>query len=260
MFGADESTDAGAGAGGGILILTAIAEEHVAVARAVSDAGLDSRARVVRTGDGGVRAERAGREAIAAFRPAAVIGAGVAGGLSEELAPGEIVVSVRVLDAAEEAPPPDPALVARALELPGLRAGTLLTVVRPALSVSQKAALLARAEAASPAGTAEAATHGAAGTASVDMESAAWARACAAAGVPYVILRAISDTADEDLPRYLALCMDKEGGIRRAAVARGAVLHPSAVPALLRMRRRVGDCCRSLGAAVAALAASLPRA
>jgi adenosylhomocysteine nucleosidase len=244
MFGADESTDAGAGAGGGILILTAIPEEHLAVARAMSDAGLDSRARVVRTGDGGIRAERVGREAIAAFRPAAVIGAGVAGGLSEELAPGEILVSVRVLDAAEEAPPPDPALVARALALPGLRAGTLLTVVRPALSAAQKAALAVRGGDLS----------------CVDMESAAWARACAGAGVPYVILRAISDTADEDLPRYLALCMDKEGGIRRAAVARGAVLHPSAIPALLRMRHRVGDCCQSLGAAVAALAASLPRA
>ena len=257
MFGADEGAEAGAGGAGGILILTAIPEERAAVQHALAArqrAGGTAGVHVVATGDGGVRAERVARQAIAAVRPASVVGAGVAGGLSEDLVPGEIVVSVRVLDAAEEAPPPDPVLVARALALPGLRAGTVVSVVRPALSVSQKAALRARAEAAPPAGTAGV------GTASVvDMESAGWARACAAAGVPYVILRAVSDTADEDLPRYLALCMDNEGGIRRAAVARGAVLHPSSIPALLRMRRRVGECARSLGAAVAALAASLSR-
>ena len=90
------------------------------------------------------------------------------------------------------------------------------------------------------------------------MESASWARACASAGVPYVILRAISDTADEDLPGYLAACMDAEGSIRRSAVARGAVFHPGAIPALLRMRRRVAECGRALGEAVAGLVIALP--
>jgi adenosylhomocysteine nucleosidase len=255
MFGSDADETRGGGAG--ILVLTAIPEERAGVERALSEAGLSTRA--LATGDGGVRAERVAREAIAALRPAAVIGAGVAGALSADLVVGEIVVSTRVLDAAEEAPPPDPGLVARALELTGLRAGTLLTVVRPALSASQKAALLVRAETAKQP-TPQPATQGAAGTAVVDMESAAWARACAAAGVPYVILRAISDTAEEDLPGYLALCMDSEGGIRRSAVARGAVLHPGSIPKLLRMRRRVAECSRRLGAAVAALVASLPPA
>jgi len=259
---------------GGLLVLTAIPEERAAVERALRDAGFDAeraathgaagtaRVRTIATGDGGLRAGRVAREAIAAVRPAAVIGAGVAGGLSEDLVAGEIVVSARVFDAAEEAPPPDANLVGRALALPGLRAATLLSVVRPALSRAQKAALLVHVEAATKgaAGTAGVATEGAAGTAGVDMESAAWARACADAGVPYVILRAISDTADEDLPGYLALCMDTEGGIRRSAVAWNAVLHPASIPALLRMRRRVADCGRSLGAAVAALAGSLAAA
>jgi adenosylhomocysteine nucleosidase len=245
---------------GGILVLTAIPEERDPIARSLAEAGLA--AQVVATGDGGARAARVAREAIAAVRPAAVIGAGVAGGLSADLAVGEILVSARVLDAAEEAPAPDPGLVRRALALPGLRAGTLLSVVRPALTPSQKAALLAHVESVAPAGTAGAATQGAAGTAeaAVDMESSAWARACAESGVPYVILRAISDTADEELPGYLAHCMDSEGSIRRAAVARKAVLHPGSIPALLRMRRRVAECSRSLGAAIAALASSLPRA
>jgi nucleoside phosphorylase len=252
MFGADSPS--------GLLILTAIPEERAAISRALADAGLSTR--VVATGDGGPRAARGAREAIAAVRPNAVIGAGVGGALSPGMAPGEIVASSRVLDAAEQAPDPDPDLLRRALAQPGVTAGTLLTVVRPALTAARKAALLSHVEAA-----ARAAPHGVevtagspAGTACVDMESASWARACAAAGVPYVILRAISDTAEEDLPGYLALCMDSEGSIRRPAVARSAVLHPGSIPALLRMRRRVADCGRALGAAVAALASSLPRA
>ena len=92
------------------------------------------------------------------------------------------------------------------------------------------------------------------------MESAAWARACGQAGVPYVFLRAISDTAEEDLPGYLAGCMDAEGSIRRAAVASRALLHPGSIPALLRMRGRVAAGGRVLGEAVAALAASIPLA
>ena len=103
----------------------------------------------------------------------------------------------------------------------------------PALTAVQKSALAVRAaHAAREAGAAKAGSP-----AAVDMESAAWARACAEAGVPYLILRAISDTADEDLPGYLAGCMDAQGSIRRAGVASGALRHPGSIPALLRMRR-----------------------
>jgi len=52
--------------------------------------------------------------------------------------------------------------------------------------------------------------------------------------------------------------MDAEGSIRRSAVARGAVFHPGAIPALLRMRRRVAECGRALGEAVAGLVIALP--
>ena len=203
---------------------------------------MEDRIRIVETGDGSVRAARGALEAIAAFHPSHVLGAGIAGALSPELAAGDLVASARVLDAAEEAPAPDPELLARALALPGVRSGTLLSVVSPALTAIQKSALAARA---GP-------------LAVVDMESAAWARACAHERVPYLILRVVSDTADEDLPGYLAGCMDSQGSIRRAAVASRALLHPASIPALLRMRRRVAGCGRALGEAIAALAATIP--
>jgi hypothetical protein len=70
-----------------------------------------------------------------------------------------------------------------------------------------------------------------------------------------LIVRAISDTSEEDLPGYLSRCMDSKGGIRRSAVALLAPLHPGSIPALFRMRRRVVDCADRVAAFVASLVA-----
>jgi len=213
------------------LVLTAIPEEHSAIATRLAD----GRAVVVLTGDGPRRAARGAAEAIARHRPRVLFGAGVAGALTPGLAVGDILASARVLDAGGEAPAPSRNLLEAVLAATGARAGTLLTLDRPVVSAAEKAGL--------------AASTGA--PAVCDMESAAWARAAAAAGVPYVVLRAVSDTADEDLPRYLARCMNAGGGISRAAVTLRALFHPATIPELLRMRRRVATCAQRLGEALA---------
>jgi len=215
------------------LVLTAIPEERSAIAARLSG----GRAVVVATGDGPRRAARGAAEAIERHRPKVIYGAGVGGALTPGLAVGAIVASARLLDGQGEAPPPSRSLLEAVLAATGARAGTLLTLDRPAVSAAEKARL--------------AASTGA--PAVCDMESAAWARAAATAGVPYVVLRAVSDTADEDLPRYLARCMNAGGGISRAAVALQAVLHPATIPDLLRMRRRVAACAQKLGDALAAV-------
>ena len=76
------------------------------------------------------------------------------------------------------------------------------------------------------------------------MESAGWARVASARDIPYVVVRAVTDTADEDLPAYLSRCYDPEGGIRRGRVllarARETGLDPQAprdAPARARVRR-----------------------
>lgn len=209
-----------------ILVLTAIPEERSAIAGRLSGNTV-----VVSTGDGPGNAARGAAEAIQRHRPKAVFGAGVAGALTPGLAAGEILASARLVDARGEAPPPSRKLLEAALAATGIRAGTLLSIDRPAVSAAEKATL--------------AASTGA--PAVCDMESAGWARAAAAAGVPYLVLRAVSDTAEEDLPRYLARCMNAGGGISRAAVTLQALLHPATIPDLLRMRRRVADCAEKLG-------------
>ncbi len=217
-----------------VLVLTAMSEELGAFRGRRLPAGVVAAA----TGDGPRRAARAAAALLARHRPSYVIGAGVAGALTLDLGVGDIVVAHRIFDARGQAPASHDPLVARAAAKPGIRRGTLLSVDRPLVSASAKADWASRIG--QP-------------LAAVDMESASWARAAAAAGVPFVIVRAVSDGAEEELPGYLSECMDQDGGIRRAAVALRALARPATIPALLSMRRRVREASDRLAAFVAVL-------
>ncbi|HQR67670.1 MAG TPA: hypothetical protein PLB02_09765 [Thermoanaerobaculia bacterium] len=129
---------------------------------------------------------------------------------------------------AGEAAAPDASLVSRAVGL-GARAATFVTVSRPVCSSREKGDLASRFRVPGSA------------PAVVDMESAAWGRAAAGRGVPFLLLRAVSDTLGEDLPGFLASSLSADGSVDRAAVARRLLFRPAALPALLRMRRRVRE-------------------
>ena len=217
-----------ASAGGArILIVTAIPEERAAFAGLRLPPGVV----VASSGDGPRRAARVTAALCERYRPQLLLGAGVAGALTADLAPGDFVVGHRILDGVGETPWPNGVLVVAAAAKPGARQGTLVTVDRPLVSASEKAEWAGRA------GPPPAA---------VDMESAGWARAAAAKEIPFLVIRCVSDTAEEELPGYLSRCMDSEGGIRRSAVALAALAHPGSISTLLRMRRRVADCAERL--------------
>ena len=189
---------------------------------------------IASTGEGPRKAARAANLLCAGYRPELVVGAGVAGALSEDLGVGDIFVARRVFDSAGEAPPPDPRLTARASAMPGARSGTLVSVERPLVTASEKAACGANVDA----------------PAAVDMESAAWARTAAEHGIPYVVIRAVSDGARDELPGYLSRCMDRNGGIRRWQVALHALAQPSTIRVLRSMQHRVVDSTDRLAAFV----------
>ncbi len=225
-------------------IVTALPEELEAVLSRASNvrrerdgffrASIGAEAVVVTaTGDGSPRAGRGAAALCDAYRPKALLGAGVAGSLSEDFAPGELVLASRICDAAGEVPAPDERLLSRALSLPGLRASTLVTAADPVVTRGAKAAI--------------AAAQGGA-CAAVDMESAAWAREAAGRRVPYLIVRAICDGAREELPGYLSKCVDAEGSILRSRVIARALARPASIPALLFLRRRVREGARNLAA------------
>ena len=225
-----------------IAVVTALKEEFEAVlsrAREARFRGTFVEARIgtsdvalCLTGDGAGQAGRAADMLCETVRPTALLGAGVAGALSAGLEIGDVLVSGRIRDSQGDVAAPDARLLAQALENTGARAGTFLTVARPVVLASLKKALLQ--------------TLDEGGPAAADMESSAWARAAASRGIPYLVARAISDRAEEDLPEYLALCVGRDGGIRRPSVVLRALAQPATIPALLRMRGRLLACAETL--------------
>lgn len=203
-----------------------------------------------------------------------VMGFGVAGALSAELRPGDLVVGRRLFDDAGEAPPPDRSLVERAVAA-GAREALFATVTKPAVSSKEKSNLAASlpnspskktpggafSGGALPGGALSAKDSGGSLPslpAAVDMESAAWARAASSAEIPFLVVRAIADTFEEELPAFLAECMGEDGGISRAAVAARLLTNPGALPRLLAMRRRVGEAAAHLADFAVSLLAREP--
>ncbi len=235
-----------------VAVVTALPEEFQAIAKIVREAARGGEgdaeedyllrgkiagapALLSMTGDGPPCAFASASFLLTEFPVSLLVGTGAAGGLVPNLRTGEVVVSGRVVDESGEAPPPDGALVARAVSL-GAKAATLVTAARPLTSSTERDALAVRVGATLAA------------PAVVDMESAAWGRAAARHGVPYVILRAVSDAFEDDLPRFLPSCLSPEGSIDRAAVALRLVARPDALPALLRARGRVREGAANLAA------------
>ena len=87
----------------------------------------------------------------------------------------------------------------------------------------------------------------------VDMETWAAARVLQRAGLPFVAVRAISDTAADRLPSWLERAPAPGGGFPLSPVVRGALIRPSALVPLAKIRLRTAR----LGVRLAEVAASL---
>lgn len=104
------------------------------------------------------------------------------------------------------------------------------------------------------ASTAEkAALQSATGAIAVDMESHIAARVAARHGLPFAILRTISDTADHALPPAAMVGMRPDGGVALGAVLASLARNPAQLPVLIRTGREAGAAFRALCGAVAAL-------
>ncbi|HEY8923232.1 MAG TPA: hypothetical protein VIU64_02555 [Polyangia bacterium] len=211
------------------------------------------------TGTGALNARVGIAALLAAVAVERLIVIGAAGALSGDLPVGVLVVAELVLHAQEGESEGD-ALVERAdarlvevvARATGARRGISLTTGRLADTAFEKRRLLGLTVAATVA--AEPRLAGSAAPAVVDLESAIYAAAARGAGVPWVVLRAVSDVAGEELPSLLNGSRDHGGAIRRGRVARGLLarprLLPQLVPALLALRARVLGCARALDGAV----------
>jgi len=73
-----------------------------------------------------------------------------------------------------------------------------------------------------------------------DMESHLVAHAAAKLGVPFAILRCISDEAAADLPPAIAVAMRPDGSLALGAIFKSILTNPVQLPALMRSTARFG--------------------
>jgi len=196
----------------------------------------------------GFQAALVGAEAVlSAFTVDAVVSTGYVGALGSA-GLGDVIVGTHVLDWTTEGArtsfPCDSTLLALARETAararvGWSEGPVVTVDSVVCRAEEKQGL-ARAS----------------GAIAVDLESAAIARAAHVVGVPFLLVRAVSDRADEDLPMDFNLWLSPWGRVQGVAYL---LRRPSSICALLRMRRHVEYASQNLVRFFAALVASLDR-
>lgn len=164
---------------------------------------------------GGGASDRLVRELTAAAKKGAagIISFGMAGALAPDLALGDWVIGSRVGGHGC-----DPAWIAAlSARLPAARIGPVHADSALIADPAEKAKL-----------------HFASGSLAADMESHIVARVAAEAGLPFAVLRCISDEAAAALPPAIAVAMKPGGGLALGAVLGSIVRQPGQVPHLLR--------------------------
>jgi len=206
-------------AAGEIAILCAVPPERRALG-AVLRPGVTLQS----SGMGAEAAERAA--ALLVARPLrAIVAAGFCGALDRSLSVGDLVAAESVVEERTgRAFPADPGLLAAA---PGRR-GTLVSAERLARTPADRARLEGLA---------------------VDLESAAVAAAAAAAGVPFLALRAVTDEVEHVLPDFDRLT-DAAGRLTPGAGLLYFLVHPGELRSLLRLGRGARTAGAALGRGV----------
>lgn len=153
------------------------------------------------------------------------ISSGLAGALQAGLAPGDIIAPQLLIaelshaDVDSDQLKVDPELRKRALGMGAVPANCLFTTDRVFVKASQKQSCSSRAQ-------------------SVDMESFDIVKQAKAWGARAVVVRAISDTADEDLPINFNDTLSNTNQISLAKVLRELMKNPLVLPGLLRFGKQ----------------------
>lgn len=188
---------------------------------------------LVRTGIGQARARDALERVLEKYSVSTVISIGYAGGLDPKLKVGDLVVAHRILGLGPEKEQEaeeffaDPALVERALKLPVAAdatavGGDLLTVDRVVCDPESKRALLKHYQALA-----------------VDMETAALAKLAAEKPLPFLSVRAISDTAEQELLDVTSF-VEADGQVSKLKAGWYVLTHPGSLKFLNDIRQHAG--------------------
>ena len=167
-----------------------------------------------------------------------VVWIGIAGALSPDLEVGDLVVGRTVTAPDRPSVDLDETLV-EAASARGCRPGVLVTAPGLVVTASSREALWRR--------------TGSRHRTAADMETWPAAHVLRRAGVPFAAVRAVSDTAADRLPPWLERVSAPGGGFPLGPVVRGALMRPSALVPLVKIRLRTAR----LGVRLAEVAVAL---
>ena len=187
----------------------------------------------------GVRAIAGGSSAaglVKALRAAApgaagIISFGMAGGIDPALAPGDVVIGTGLTGAFPCGCDRAWVLALQAM-MPRARLGLVHADGRLFSAAGQKAG------------------QGASGAIAVDMESHIAGAIAAEFGLPFAVLRCISDGAEAGLPPAIAVSMKPDGGVAYGAVIGSLLRQPGQVPAMIRTVSRFARAFAQFGTAL----------
>jgi adenosylhomocysteine nucleosidase len=177
---------------------------------------------LIESGPGPQRAEKAAHALIDAYRPRLVVASGFAGGLDASMKRHDLIAADSLIDAQGREIVLDPrALVPWLDEVPDLHRGRLLTVDRVIRLREEKQQLGKRHKALA-----------------VDMESSAVVNACQEREVAVLVLRAISDAAEDELPPDIGYLLSRKSFAGQLGAAIGSVFRrPGAVKELFQLHQ-----------------------
>jgi nucleoside phosphorylase len=195
---------------------------------------------VAATGDGWGAASAGIEMLLSSLEVERLLVLGIAGGLTLDLSPGALLLARQVVSTIPSDGTQPSTLEPRPEDLDAARrdgfdVGTAVTARSLVATPEDKAETYRRLRLEGPA--------------TVDLESAVYARAADAAELPWLVLRAVSDGIDEALPTFLPRCQDDQGRVVRSKVVRYALARPGSLPELLALRRRLTAGAHSLAEA-----------
>jgi len=177
---------------------------------------------------------------LAGFNQPLVISSGVCGALAPDLSAGDLVLPESVLGPSGERLNVTPTRHRQASDLGGsARGGTLVTSREVVATAAAKAALFAST-----------------GAVAVDMESSVILAHAAAAGCPTLVVRGVSDRANESVPLELIELMTPAGKLRPVRVLTLTVTRPRLLPRALALRQATRRALTAVARVLAGLAAS----
>ncbi len=177
---------------------------------------------LVRSGMGGQRAQRALTEVVEQFSLERVFSIGYAGALDPSLQVGDLVFADKVMavkiDAPENSGEKEKSYdLAEVDGVPDVHGGALLTVDRPAATPREKKALRKKFKAVA-----------------VDMETFALAEAAQSRNLPLISVRAITDTADQELIDCAHLVAE-DGDVSKLKAGWHVLTHPGDLKGMIEL-------------------------